>query len=208
MKKLIRSSTNSQINLSEYEYVTNVDGYQVYRKIVIDPDGKSRGVWVAQDQDRQYPPFPITYRQARGYDPITEYESNARKLGREIGQMLFGSTAITAANAKDFDRRFTYRKYNQKYSVYVKNEDDPDSFIFSISEIHPYDDGDYAWALKKSPTQMQIIRNGKYESTFNVPEWDADAYESENEYYDDIIDIACDKLKQANENVEQRIDHT
>lgn len=74
------------IDLSEYKYVSNVRGYQTYRKIV-----NGKGVWVAQDQDRKHPPFPITYDQALGYEPIiTEHSTNAEKLGYEVGKALFG----------------------------------------------------------------------------------------------------------------------
>lgn len=81
----LQSNRKNDIKLSEYEYVANRNGYQTYRKIV-----NGKGVWVAQDQDKKYPPFPITYNQALGHDPIiTEHSSNAERLGYEVGQMLF-----------------------------------------------------------------------------------------------------------------------
>lgn len=204
MKRMIIASEDL-IDLSEYEYVTNVDGYQVYRKIVTDSSGQSRGVWVAQDQDRQHPPFSITYRQARGYDPITEYESNARRLGREIGDLLFGNTVTAASDTQDYDRSFFYDRGRQRYHVNVMYEDDPYSFQFSISEIHPYDDAEYAWARKSSPADLSVIQDGHTVSHIPLPEWDEDEYESADEYYNELLDIACIALKEANAKVSSRM---
>ena len=197
MKRWIKSSTNTPIDLSEYEWVSNVDGYQVYRKIVTDEDGSSRGVWVAQDQDKHHPPFSITYRQARGFEPITEYESDARRLGREIGQMLFGGTSIEAASY-EYDSSMTYSRGGQRYRVYLLNESDPDNLKFAISEIHPYDDANYAWAMKNAPVSVAIIRNNKVEYSVPLPEWDWDIYDDSNEYVTECVDIACAALKEAN----------
>lgn len=205
MKRMVKAS-NDVINLDEYEYVTNVDGYQVYRKIVTDENGQTRGIWVAQDQDRQYPPFSITYRQARGYDPITEYEANARKLGREIGQMLFGTESIEASSKPI--RQFKYVRAGQPFMISILNEYDPDSFQFIVTELHPYDLAEYAWAKKVSPVEVAIIRDGKIESYIPLPEWDWDCYEDENEYYDELIGLTCVALKAANKSVEPMIDRT
>lgn len=76
-----------EVDISDYKYVGNVDGFYTYRKIVRNGD-KVKGIWAAQDQDEKNPPFAITYNQALGYEPITKYESNAKKLGRELGKVL------------------------------------------------------------------------------------------------------------------------
>lgn len=82
-------SLNEDVDLSEYEYAGNADGYFTYRKIIKDKDGNPHGIWAAQDKEEKYPPFEITYMQARGYDPIiTDHDSNAKILGRELGRML------------------------------------------------------------------------------------------------------------------------
>ena len=67
-----------KINLNEYDYVACRNGYLTYRKIV---DGK--GLWVAQVQDKKNEPFPITYEQALGYEPI-----NPTPLQQKIGEIL------------------------------------------------------------------------------------------------------------------------
>jgi len=89
--KIHRSKiTASAIDLDEYTLMTSPDNeYDIYRKIVDD-----KGVWVAQDREQNYPPFSITYEQALGYQPITEHESNAHKLSRELGRALFGNINI------------------------------------------------------------------------------------------------------------------
>lgn len=204
MKKLIKSSTEPQINLSEYEYVTNVDGYQIYRKIVTDVDGNSRGVWVAQDQDRQYPPFPITYRQARGYDAITEYESNAHRIGREIGEMLFSNTSIQATDSSG--HHMTYTRNGQKFAVRLYS-DDPMNPRFQITELHPYDDAEYAWAKcgYDGIGYIQFIRSGRKIDGMQCHFYEDDEYESPQEYIDELIDSTCVELLNLNKNVRPRM---
>lgn len=81
----MKITITSNINLDDYQYISNQHGYQLYRKIV---DGK--GQWVAQDQDCLEPPFPITYQQALGYEPIIR--SDIEKLRYDLGKKLLGNT--------------------------------------------------------------------------------------------------------------------
>lgn len=85
VRNKVDSSTD--IDLSEYDYSGNVDGYFVYRKVVTQPDGSKKGMWVAQDQDEKNPPFSITYDQARGFDPIND-TSGTKKLAKWLGKRL------------------------------------------------------------------------------------------------------------------------
>lgn len=82
------------INLNEYEYVANRNGYFTYRKIV---DGK--GIWAAQDQDKKNEPFPITYDQALGYDPISQ--TPLEELQHELGEMLLPKEMILHKKGKN-----------------------------------------------------------------------------------------------------------
>lgn len=118
------------------------------------------------------------------------------------------SINISAAVAKTYDRHFSYSRGGVKYMVYVKHEDNPEWFQFSVSEIHPYDLAEYAWAQKTSPVDLEIIKDGRVMSRIPLPEWDWDSYEDENEYYDELIDMACAALSSANEGVEPLIDRT
>lgn len=76
----------SEIDISDYTYVGNQDGYAIYRKIEKQADGSRKGVWVAQDQDEKNPPFQITYDQARGFEQIDD--SSIKKLGKKLGNKL------------------------------------------------------------------------------------------------------------------------
>lgn len=112
----------------------------------------------------------------------------------------------------EYDRSFTYNYAGQNYRVYVKFENDPDSFQFQVSEIHPYDLADYAWAVKRSPSTLEIISEGVVIDHIHLPEWgydvDEDDYENIAEYEDDLIDRACSALQNANRNVRPMIDRT
>lgn len=73
------------IDLSEYEFCSNVDSHFVYRKIVKDENGEPRGIWAARHQDGGEP-FAISYAQARGFEPIDH--SPIKQLARQLGEML------------------------------------------------------------------------------------------------------------------------
>lgn len=116
------------------------------------------------------------------------------------------SKAVKAAS-EPYDNRFTYTRGNQKFAVYTFNEYDPDSFKCQVSELHAYDDADYAWGEKDRPNSVAIYQGGKRIKRIQVPEWDADMYETENEYYDEVIDRICVALRNINRGVEPRMMH-
>lgn len=60
------------------EFVANRNGYLIYREIV-----NGKGVWYAKHQEGGEL-FSITYRQARGFEPIDEAEA----LGMYLGKLL------------------------------------------------------------------------------------------------------------------------
>ena len=76
-----------KVDISDYKYVGNVDGFLTYRKIITDENGKMRGIWAAQDQDEKEPPFRITYNQALGYEPIKDTHG-IKRLSRDLGRLL------------------------------------------------------------------------------------------------------------------------
>lgn len=76
---------------NNYEYVTNNDGYWVYRAVI---DGK--GVWRAMPQgsnESQFEElsFPISYAQARGFEPINE-PTAITKLRKDLGKKLLSKS--------------------------------------------------------------------------------------------------------------------
>lgn len=83
----IESSDSYEYNGANYEFVTNIDGYWVYRAVV---DGK--GTWRAMPQGSDESEFsrlsfPISYDQARGFEPINE-PSAITKLRKDLGKKL------------------------------------------------------------------------------------------------------------------------
>ena len=104
--RMIHNSTSIEAtdsyNLDDetYEYVTNVDGYWVYRAVV---DGK--GVWRAMPQgsnESQFDSlsFPISYDQARGFEPIDE-PSAITKLRKDLGKKLFPKAGQSVEATED-----------------------------------------------------------------------------------------------------------
>lgn len=94
-----------------------------------------------------------------------------------------------------------------KISVHDNDPKWPDEYVCQVSEIHPYDDADYAWAKKDSPVSAKIVQSNKVIDTIQLPEWDDDSFEDENEYYNDVIDIMARAIRQINKGVESKIIH-
>lgn len=122
------------------------------------------------------------------------------------------SQTISATTADDYDRYFTYNRGGQKFSGYIKYEDDPDNLQFTLSEVHPYDDAEYTWAKKDSPVEIKLIKDGHIvgslkQSALDFPEYDEEDYESPEEYVDTVIDITANVLRQMNRDIEPRMMH-
>lgn len=121
-------------------------------------------------------------------------------------KLIRSSTSVRAS--VQYDNSFTYTRSKQKFSVKTKYEDDPDSFQCQVSEIHPYDLAEYAWAKKDAPVSASIFKEGKKLKSIPLPEWDEDIYEDADEYLNEVIDRICVALLHVNASVESRIDHT
>lgn len=81
-----------------------------------------------------------------------------------------------------------------------------DQFKANVSEIHPYDLAEYAWATLENG-EVRYYKNGKLiDRTFYFNSDDIGIEDSE--WADDVIMDVCDHLIKLNKNVEQRIDHT
>ena len=81
-----------------------------------------------------------------------------------------------------------------------------DQFKADVSEIHPYDLAEYAWATLENG-EVRYYKNGKLiDRTFYFNSDDIGIEDSE--WADDVIMDVCDHLIKLNKNVEQRIDHT
>lgn len=96
----VEASDSYHMNGDTYEYVDNVDGYWIYRAIV---DGK--GVWRAMPQgsdESQFDSlsFPISYDQARRFEPINE-PSAITKLRKDLGKKLLPKAGQSVEATED-----------------------------------------------------------------------------------------------------------
>lgn len=118
---------------------------------------------------------------------------------------------IRSSRATDYTDHYTLRKDGVKFSVYTKYVDDPDNFQCQISEIHPYDDADYAFVYKNSPADATVYKNGKPYGHIEVREWDDEAVEeyrgNTDKFVRDIINYLCTELRKFNRDVEPRMIH-
>ena len=103
----------------------------------------------------------------------------------------------------------------QKFSVHI-NTDGPyeGSFAAQISEIHPYDDAEYAWAKIGFNGQVIFYRNGKVEDKMQLAGYEPDDYEEQeygtsavDQYINDCLDIVATELLQMNRDVKPIMVH-
>lgn len=102
----------------------------------------------------------------------------------------------------------------QRFSVHI-NYDGPyeGAFAAQISEIHPYDDADYAWAKIGFNGQAQFIKNGKVIDKLQLAGFEPDDYEeyyegcSVDTYINDCLDTVAVALMDINRDVEPVMVH-
>ena len=109
--------------------------------------------------------------------------------------------------------RLTFKYKGTNFRVYssdVSDYQDPESlfnnFKADITEVHPYDLAEYAWA-RLADGVVKYYMNGKLIDRtyyFNADDMDVENYE----WADVVVYGACDRLIQLNKRVTPRIDHT
>lgn len=109
--------------------------------------------------------------------------------------------------------RLTFKYKGTNFRVYssdVSDYQDPESlfnnFKADITEVHPYDLAEYAWA-RLADGVVKYYMNGKLiDQTyyFNADDMDVENYE----WADVVVYDACDHLIRLNKRVTPRIDHT
>lgn len=109
--------------------------------------------------------------------------------------------------------RLTFKYKGTNFRVYssdVSDYQDPESlfnnFKADITEVHPYDLAEYAWA-RLADGVVKYYMNGKLIDRtyyFNADDMDVENYE----WADVVVYDACDHLIQLNKRVTPRIDHT
>lgn len=103
----------------------------------------------------------------------------------------------------------TYMRGRQKYSIYENNPDNVIDYKAQITEIHPYDEAEYAWARigYRGAMSVEFIRDGEVIDKMQLHYYEPDDYESEDEYLDDVIDQVCVELRAINKGIEPKMIH-
>lgn len=201
----VRSSNDSDdyVDISDYEFIENRGGYHIYRKIIDDGNGKIHGEWAAQDQDQKHPPFKITYMQARGHDVIDKYDSDVKKLSRELGRMLLpnsssrysGRQSVSSSYKRvarygEFDNGHVFFDYDEMDDDTAEEKarqaslNDPNDIYYVKYDDVMNPDSDNRWYRGNKYNWSDITyRNGRYQpvESSEDPEFD--------EYEDDIKEI-------------------
>ena len=115
---------------------------------------------------------------------------------------------IKADNASEYTSYITVNHGRQEFGVHINTDGPyPGSFKASMTEIHPYDDGDYAWAKIEFNGLTKFIRNGKVIDKMQLPCYEEDDYEYIGEYLDEMLDSVAVELKNINKDVKSRMVH-
>lgn len=105
------------------------------------------------------------------------------------------------------------RKYNinhHRFIAHISDIEDPYA-MFDLQEVHAYDDAEYAWIKRISPTTAAVIRDGKRIDRIPLGDFD-DEYEEEyadnmNQYWDDLFSGLCEELIYINRDVKPVMIH-
>ena len=121
---------------------------------------------------------------------------------------------IRAAQQSSYEDFMTIHHGRQKFGVHIDVSDSPKDNNwgpprFSMSEIHPYDDGDYAWCKRDDSSSLRVdfFRNGKKLDSMNLWSYESDDYENYTDYIDDVLDQVAIELMDVNKDVKPRMVH-
>lgn len=116
--------------------------------------------------------------------------------------------------SKDFNSQLTeydtYTRNRQKFAIHSNSAyGDPNDFKAQITEIHPYDDADYAWARigARGAMEVEFIKDGRILEKMQLHYYDDEDYENLEQYFDDIIDTVCVELRSFNKYVKPKMIH-
>ena len=93
------------------------------------------------------------------------------------------------------------QRFHVKYTV-----DNDLIHAIQITEIHPYDDAEYAWARGIGP-QITFIRDGKVLDRMTIADFDEEYYETFDEYLADTFDAIAVELMNFNKDVKPVMVH-
>ena len=116
-------------------------------------------------------------------------------------------------HASAYVNKLNYSRSGKRFSVRLSDCDERNPVCeFQITEIHPYDDADYAWAkcdgrvIKYYRNNIRSRRN-ELIGLINIPKYDPDRYDDYNEYVTNLVDIAAIDLIHHNKHVIPKMIH-
>ena len=158
----IESSDSYKYNEVNYEFVTNIDGYWVYRAVV---DGK--GTWRAMPQGSDESEFsrlsfPISYEQARGFEPINE-PSAITKLRKDLGKKLLpksGQSVEATEDLTDLPENFQHA-YTLAKNDFMNDYSSSGVEVYIVPDDFNAEDGEICLIVKGinrvgKPTQGKV----------------------------------------------------
>lgn len=129
---------------------------------------------------------------------------------------LVGIIASTATSSSLYPKNRMVTAGSKRFSVKY-NEVDASSnadsmkawqqFHAQVTEVHPYDEAEYAWArIGHRCGVIDYIKNGKIIDTSYYSDAE-DANMSITEWYDSVIDMAIENLLDINKDVKSKMRH-
>lgn len=112
---------------------------------------------------------------------------------------------IKASGSVRYDQTTIINHGPQRFHVKFTTHNDIIDAV-QITEIHPYDDAEYAWARMIGP-QVTFIRDGKILDKMTMAEYDDEYYDTFDEYLDDTFDAIAVELRHFNKDVKPVMVH-
>lgn len=95
---------------------------------------------------------------------------------------------------------------NKRFFVHYDPMDQFGGIYAQISEIHPYDDAEYAWA-KIDGLVAYFYQNGKVIDKMHLASYEEEDWETPAEYFDDVLDSVAVELIHINKDVKPIMVH-
>ena len=108
--------------------------------------------------------------------------------------------------ATQYDHYMTYNHGRQKFGVHYSDPNRFGDMQAQVSEIHPYNEAEYAWAKIEGPT-VKFIKNGKVVDRMNLGTYEEDEWENLDEFIDSQIDTIAVALMDMNKDVKPIMVH-
>lgn len=103
-------------------------------------------------------------------------------------------------SATQYPNYMKLERGRNKFAVYYTDPNDFGDMKAAVSEIHPYDDADYAWA-KIEGLKVTFYNSKGVLDTMHLWSYEPDEYEDITEYVNDVLDTVCTDLLELNKSV-------